>query len=418
MGWEFWDRKELYDLVWSQPMTHLAKEYAISDVGLRKVCFKLQIPVPTAGYWAKLRSGHKVPQPPLLAQTDKETAVKPEKRSASTDGIISPTILDLEKRDSYLAALSFERAPCNLITVRRGQPAREEIVQRTMHSLKMNGITKGKDTSKDILDIRVSPAAIDRATAIMDALLDAFHVRGWEIELQEKAEIRTMKVSLFDIKIPCWLEELHQTVPHVLSAEEEKDKKKNPLRYSRPSFDSVPTGRLAFKLEPSYSFGRSHIRATWADGQKQHLELILNKICTGIVLAAIAERNDDIRRAQWDRERQEEERKRKEAERLRLIEKARQKNLKESVESYESMLRIKRYLNYVRERMAEVCHEGDADLAQWLIWAEEQAKRHDPLAESFPRYNVEPAKEETNHAWPWNEPKPEPNNWYKHYYTS
>lgn len=29
-------RKELYDLVWSTPMTAIAKKYLISDVGLQK----------------------------------------------------------------------------------------------------------------------------------------------------------------------------------------------------------------------------------------------------------------------------------------------------------------------------------------------------------------------------------------------
>ena len=36
-------RKELYDLVWSKPLTTLSKEFAISDVGLRKICIKIQI---------------------------------------------------------------------------------------------------------------------------------------------------------------------------------------------------------------------------------------------------------------------------------------------------------------------------------------------------------------------------------------
>lgn len=41
-------RKELYEQVWAEPMTRLAKKYGVSDVGLRKRCLKLNIPVPTA----------------------------------------------------------------------------------------------------------------------------------------------------------------------------------------------------------------------------------------------------------------------------------------------------------------------------------------------------------------------------------
>lgn len=39
-------RQELYDLVWSKPMSRLALEYNISDNGLRKICKKHEIPLP------------------------------------------------------------------------------------------------------------------------------------------------------------------------------------------------------------------------------------------------------------------------------------------------------------------------------------------------------------------------------------
>lgn len=40
------DRVFLYKLVWSKPMMQLAKEYDISDVGLIKICKKLNVPRP------------------------------------------------------------------------------------------------------------------------------------------------------------------------------------------------------------------------------------------------------------------------------------------------------------------------------------------------------------------------------------
>jgi len=53
-------RQELYDLVWSESMLSHAKKYAISDVGLRKKCRNLEIPLPNNGYWAKVQYGKKV----------------------------------------------------------------------------------------------------------------------------------------------------------------------------------------------------------------------------------------------------------------------------------------------------------------------------------------------------------------------
>ena len=53
-------RKELYEKVWSFPLTQLCKEYNLSDNGLRKVCIKHNIPLPVAGYWSKIKFGKKL----------------------------------------------------------------------------------------------------------------------------------------------------------------------------------------------------------------------------------------------------------------------------------------------------------------------------------------------------------------------
>lgn len=53
-------REELYDLVWNNPLSKLAKQYNLSDNGLRKVCKKLEIPLPKNGYWQKIQFNKKV----------------------------------------------------------------------------------------------------------------------------------------------------------------------------------------------------------------------------------------------------------------------------------------------------------------------------------------------------------------------
>lgn len=61
-------RSELYDLVWSEPSSQLAKRFDISDVMLAKVCAAANIPKPGTGYWAKLNNGRKVERKPLPAR--------------------------------------------------------------------------------------------------------------------------------------------------------------------------------------------------------------------------------------------------------------------------------------------------------------------------------------------------------------
>ena len=50
-------RQDLYERVWQEPMRTLAPNFGISDVALRKICLKAEIPVPERGYWAKLQAG-------------------------------------------------------------------------------------------------------------------------------------------------------------------------------------------------------------------------------------------------------------------------------------------------------------------------------------------------------------------------
>lgn len=45
-------RQELYEKVWSFPLTQLCKEYNLSDNGLRKICHNNDIPLPIVGYWS------------------------------------------------------------------------------------------------------------------------------------------------------------------------------------------------------------------------------------------------------------------------------------------------------------------------------------------------------------------------------
>ena len=84
-------REEFYELVWSKPMAHLAKEFAISDVALHKICRKHGIPNPPLGWWAKKAAGKKVKQTPL-----------PEARAGTADKITIAGA-DLGREPSILA---------------------------------------------------------------------------------------------------------------------------------------------------------------------------------------------------------------------------------------------------------------------------------------------------------------------------
>jgi hypothetical protein len=71
-----YNRAELYEKVWSQPMRILAQQYTVSDVYLARVCRLLRIPLPGLGYWAKKNAGKatkkRPPLPPLPREKERQ----------------------------------------------------------------------------------------------------------------------------------------------------------------------------------------------------------------------------------------------------------------------------------------------------------------------------------------------------------
>jgi hypothetical protein len=91
--WQTIRREELYEEVWAVPIVQLAEKYGLSDNGLRKVCKRLNVPIPWRGYWAKVAAGHKVKKTPLPEKAQATTtqfwrAPKREK-TAADDGDIA-----------------------------------------------------------------------------------------------------------------------------------------------------------------------------------------------------------------------------------------------------------------------------------------------------------------------------------------
>lgn len=58
-------RQALYDRVWNQPLSAVARELGLSGNGLSKICDRMHIPYPGRGYWAKASAG-RAPEPPRL----------------------------------------------------------------------------------------------------------------------------------------------------------------------------------------------------------------------------------------------------------------------------------------------------------------------------------------------------------------
>lgn len=123
-----YDREELYQKVWEQPMLKVAEEYGVSSVALGKTCKKLSVPVPGRGYWAKLAHGHPGTKKPTLPKLDNvpviyrsPVAEKKPSDSNQTDpeflsitqllvsGALNPPQMDLTSRPHPLVKSTLSR---------------------------------------------------------------------------------------------------------------------------------------------------------------------------------------------------------------------------------------------------------------------------------------------------------------------
>jgi hypothetical protein len=61
----YFKREALYELVWTAPVSEIAKRLGVSDVGLAKLCRRAAIPIPVRGHWARIESGQHISPEPL-----------------------------------------------------------------------------------------------------------------------------------------------------------------------------------------------------------------------------------------------------------------------------------------------------------------------------------------------------------------
>jgi hypothetical protein len=53
-------REQLHDLVWSMPMTEIARQSGVRDQHIARACDGVDVVRPRAGYWQKIEHGKSV----------------------------------------------------------------------------------------------------------------------------------------------------------------------------------------------------------------------------------------------------------------------------------------------------------------------------------------------------------------------
>lgn len=94
-------RQDLYDRVWSKPMSHLVVELGITTGNLSTLLRRADIPTPTSGHWIRKEFGKAVEQPSL---------------PPAPSGCVEPLVLDTDK-PSVRRKLNHVKADPNAVSV-------------------------------------------------------------------------------------------------------------------------------------------------------------------------------------------------------------------------------------------------------------------------------------------------------------
>ena len=284
-------RAELYRLVWAEPLTRLAERFCVSDVGLRKICQRHDIPLPPQGYRQRAQAGRPQPPAPLPRAGDQEMIEFPAPPAGSAFAT------DLMDR-VYGPLIEAESRPDRRIEAPSDIDLRHPIAKRVFKVLKaaapdMYGavVYDGPEPFR----VRVPPSSILRAARLIDALARACDLRGLEIRTSERPQGQS-GIMIAGEAERLALEEASQRKVH-WSTETEKARTRRLGYSSAPMYDFVPSGVMTIQI--STATYRDGVRSVWKDGKTRRVEDCLNEVMAGLYRsshsAAIKQRKSELR---------------------------------------------------------------------------------------------------------------------------
>lgn len=355
-------REDLYNKIWEKALTLVAADYGLSGNGLKKICNKMNIPIPYNGYWVKLKYGRKVFKTPLpaLKQGDLETYKLEIKEKQ-----------EIEMMEKYKTLIEFEQQPENKITVPDKVARLHPIVKLTKER-----VSNVKRYSDPLLRVHygkiffmlVSPATLSRATRILNTIVLELEKRGFVIRMAENENSPPVTQLVFD----------NQTMKIQLRELTKIEKKPRINSYTKlTEYERVfvPTGILKIEID---EYGTDGITTIFKDTKYKNLEDQLNDFIINLYKYVNRYVLRDIR---WEKERKIEAERRKQAQLLaeeKKREEERTENLLKLAKEWNRVKYISTFLDEMEVTMKEknLLTEEKKD---WLRWARNKMKTMNPI---------------------------------------
>lgn len=346
-------RKELYNLVWSLPISKIASKYEISELEIKSTCKKHNIPTPMVGYWSKLEFNKPVTITPL-PETENEDKIIEFKHNISATGYtlkeptplqIQVTKIEKQLTEKLIVPQKLTNPDKLIIAAKEKLTAKDSFVNNGLVSNRYEG-----------LDIKVSKENANRALLIMDTLIKALKACNHEIIINNTESF----VRIMDKDISFALREKTKRITDTTN------------RWS--SYSYIPTGKFIIRIDHNWR------GIEFSDG-KLPLEKQLSLIIASLEIAAIEEIKREIER----------EKRRAEDARLQAIRKDYEKRQKDDLNAFRQALNkaerwhkavnLRNYINEV-ESKAISSKSLTEETQAWLIWARKKADWYDPFVEA------------------------------------
>jgi len=374
-------REEFYEMVWSKPLTHLAKELAISDVALHKICKKHNIPNPPAGWWAKKAAGKKVVQTPLTPAKD------------GVAGKVTITEGDLSREAPLLANVR-EQARIRASDGDDSSAAPSHpIVERTLAKLrKAKPSDIGMVASDGVGHIKceVAKSSVDRLAIALPRIVRAASLQGFQLVAEKGPAAFNSDTETLGFSINETIAREKHVLTETERAKEEAWQRKrdraartsswSDVFFDKPisqEWDYRPTGQLSFELEHVYVYQGSVPRRTFRDAKIQRLENMASEIAVGIAVLAAAKTEVRLKREAEERRIEEARVRHEQAARIKHVEERRAKGLREILTELDELDRLRRLIAMLSDQLQR--ESPTHRLSAFLSWAQKQLSERERL---------------------------------------
>lgn len=366
-----YDREQVFKMVWSEPITTIAKRVGISDVAVAKKCRAAGIPLPERGYWAKKEAGKPVSKAFLptraLGQSD-QVALGPHDPYAR--GLSDAQLIDVEipPLPVYNEDLGAVQAKAQAIAT-RVRPT----TLATVHPVTARLLSYDEVRRKKFAEMKWSGYAPvfdappgKRRLQVINSLCNALASCGCKCAASGKD----------GYEFSVYVGDQHLGLTLAPTGYDRADH-----RNGQPVRDD---GKLFLKI--GWYHPPTHIPTQWSD-EDGHLEKRIREIVTDLLVAGefhyraslehhrnyiIGRKNDALE----EQRRRKSEAEKQERERIALATRKRREELIGEVKSWKTAIEIR---EFVQARLAK--ENRTADLDAWAKWALAEANSIDPLAQ-------------------------------------